>query len=173
MTDNTPRTIIDLSHPLGPDTPAFPGDPSPEIRIFDSTEDCTPSAQRHLNCSHLSTSLHCGTHMDAPFHFFGDRATIDRVPLERTMGPALLIRLPWQQSAGLIDAEHLAVVVHDLKDVDLVPHLGERLHQPDRRLHEAVLSDDADELLALREDADVFDFQVDALRQARQHLPRL
>jgi arylformamidase len=107
MTEKKPRTIIDLSHPLGPDTPAFPGDPSPAIRICDSTEDRTPSDTRHLNCSQLSTSLHCGTHMDAPFHFFGDRATIDRVPLERTIGPALLIRLPWEQSAGLIDFEHL------------------------------------------------------------------
>jgi arylformamidase len=107
MTEETSRKIIDLSHPLGPNTPAFPGDPNPEIRVFDSTDDPSPSDQRHLNCSHLSTSLHCGTHMDAPFHFFGDRTTIDRVPLERTMGKALLIRLPWEQSDGLIDAEHL------------------------------------------------------------------
>jgi arylformamidase len=121
MTDETPRTIIDLSHPLGPDTPAFPGDPSPEIRIFDSTEDATPSDQRHLNCSHLSTSLHCGTHMDAPFHFFGDRTTIDRVPLERTVGKSLLIRLPWEQLAGnLIDAEHLLPFENRLRAIPRV-----------------------------------------------------
>lgn len=121
MTNELKRTIIDLSHPLGPDTPAFPGDPSPEIRIFDSTEDRTPSAGRHLNCSHLSTSLHCGTHMDAPFHFFGDRTTIDRVPLERTMGKALLIRLPWEQLAGnLIDVEHLLPFEKQLRAIPRV-----------------------------------------------------
>lgn len=112
---NASRRIIDLSHPLSPNTPAFPGDPPPEIRIFDSTDAASESGQRHLNCSHLSTSLHCGTHMDAPFHFFGDRATIDRVPLERTVGPALLIRLSWQECGGTIDRAHLAAYVERLR----------------------------------------------------------
>src|SRR5262245_31957299 len=101
-----PRRLIDLSHPLSTRTPAFPGDPALEIRILDSTEETTAD-QRHLDASHLSLSLHCGTHMDAPFHFFGQRPTIDRIPLERCIGPAVLVRLPWQQVAT-IETEHLA-----------------------------------------------------------------
>ena len=34
---NDAGRMIDLTHPLSADTPAFPGDPPPEIRIFDST----------------------------------------------------------------------------------------------------------------------------------------
>jgi kynurenine formamidase len=108
MTTTSTRRIFDLSHPLSAATPAFPGDPPPEIRIFDSTELSNEDGTRHLNCSHLAMSLHCGTHMDAPFHFFGDRATIDQIPLDRTMGKALLVRLPWDVDGMTIEATHLA-----------------------------------------------------------------
>lgn len=101
------RHVVDLSHPLEAATPVFPGDPPLEIRVFDSAADSTP-AERHLNCSHLALSLHCGTHMDAPFHFFQERPTIDRIPLERCTGEALLVRLPYQQHGLSIDAGDLA-----------------------------------------------------------------
>jgi kynurenine formamidase len=101
------RRIIDLSHPLGPDTPAFPGDPSPEIRIFDATDRPSTAGERHLNSSYLGMSLHCGTHMDAPFHFFADGRTIDRVPAERTIGPALLVEVPWERVGHLIEPKHI------------------------------------------------------------------
>ena len=31
--------------------------------------------------------------LDAPFHFFGDATTVDRVPLEHCVGPAALVRV--------------------------------------------------------------------------------
>ena len=101
------RTIIDLSHPLSSATPAFPGDPSPEITVFDSTAASTPT-ERHLNCSHLAMSVHCGTHMDAPFHFFGDGTTIDAIALDTCIGEALLVRIAPTRHRGTIDREHLA-----------------------------------------------------------------
>ena len=109
------RTIIDLSHPLSESTPAFPGDPAPRITIFDATDRPSESGERHLNCSHLALSVHCGTHMDAPFHFFGDATTIDRVPLEITIGPAVLARLPWQQNGLTIDERHIAPYAERLR----------------------------------------------------------
>src|SRR5262245_2388490 len=102
------RKIIDLSHPLSDETPAFPGDPPPCITICDATGRPSSAGERHMNASHLALSVHCGTHMDAPFHFFGDGATIDRVPLERCIGPAALVRLPYQEHGLVIDAPHLA-----------------------------------------------------------------
>jgi arylformamidase len=109
------RQPIDLSHPLSADTPAFPGDPPPEIRVFDSTATPSTAGERHLNCSHLAMSLHCGTHMDAPFHFFGDGRTIDRVPLERCIGPALVVRLPFEKHGLTIDRQHLAAYEPQLR----------------------------------------------------------
>jgi arylformamidase len=107
MTNHEPRRIIDLSHPLSPRTPAFPGDPALAIQIVDSAVTPSTAGERHLNCSHLSMSLHCGTHMDAPFHFFQDRATIDQVLLDRCIGPALLVRLPYDAHGLSIEPEHL------------------------------------------------------------------
>jgi len=105
---------IDLSHPLGPETPPFPGDPPVAIRVFDSTTNSTAD-ERHMNCSHLAMSLHCGTHMDAPFHFFQQGATIDRIPLARCAGPALLVRLPHESHGLVIDAQHLTALEPQLR----------------------------------------------------------
>ena len=42
------------------------------------------------NSSALNMSVHSGTHIDAPFHFVADGNTIDQLPLERFIGPALV-----------------------------------------------------------------------------------
>jgi arylformamidase len=42
------------------------------------------------NASAVTMSVHSGTHVDAPFHFVPDGATIDALPLETFMGPALV-----------------------------------------------------------------------------------
>jgi arylformamidase len=42
------------------------------------------------NSSAVAMSLHAGTHIDAPFHFIADGPTIDQLPLERFIGPALV-----------------------------------------------------------------------------------
>lgn len=42
------------------------------------------------NSSALNMSAHAGTHVDAPFHFVPDGATIESLPLEIFIGPALV-----------------------------------------------------------------------------------
>jgi arylformamidase len=44
----------------------------------------------HNNSSAATMSLHAGTHMDAPFHFVADGKTIDQLPLDLFIGPALV-----------------------------------------------------------------------------------
>jgi arylformamidase len=85
--------IIDLSHPIHTATPPWPGGPSVEISSLDRARFTTPET-RHSNSSRFAMNIHCGTHMDAPFHFLDDGRTIDNVPLERTHGRATLMRLP-------------------------------------------------------------------------------
>lgn len=41
----------------------------------------------------LMFSDHIGTHVDAPFHYFPDKGTIESVPLERMVGPAVWLDL--------------------------------------------------------------------------------
>jgi arylformamidase len=43
-----------------------------------------------VNASALTVSVHAGTHLDAPLHFVPDGASIDALPLERFIGPALV-----------------------------------------------------------------------------------
>ena len=40
------------------------------------------------NSSSVHTSVHAGTHVDAPFHFVPDGITIEALPLETFIGPA-------------------------------------------------------------------------------------
>ena len=56
------------------------------------------------NSSGVAMSLHSGTHIDAPFHFVGDGATIDALPLERFIGPAVVHAVDAER---YIEARHL------------------------------------------------------------------
>jgi arylformamidase len=90
--------IVDLSHPVGPDSPVFPGDGPVQVTILEETS---------MNLSRIEFSLHTGTHMDAPFHFFNGGETIDRVPLDRCIGAACLVDLRNVTVGGEIRREHL------------------------------------------------------------------
>lgn len=107
------QRIIDLSHPIDLSTPPWPGSPAVEVTSLDRAALSRP-AERHCNSSRFSMNIHCGTHMDAPFHFLDGGRTIDQIPLEMTFGPATLIRVPAHgrhQHIGADDlrpwAEHL------------------------------------------------------------------
>lgn len=41
----------------------------------------------------LTLSIHLGTHVDAPYHFHPNGTTVENMPLEKYMGPALLLDL--------------------------------------------------------------------------------
>jgi len=57
------------------------------------------------NSSALNMSVHSGTHIDAPFHFLADGNTIDQLPVERFIGPALVYAVEAQR---YITKEHVA-----------------------------------------------------------------
>jgi arylformamidase len=45
------------------------------------------------NVSTLSMGSHTGTHMDGPLHFIRDGASLDRMPMEATIGPARVVEV--------------------------------------------------------------------------------
>ncbi|HTT65057.1 MAG TPA: cyclase family protein [Bryobacteraceae bacterium] len=90
--------IVDLSQPVCAGTPVFPGDGPVRITVLD---------RETTNLSRIALSVHTGTHMDAPFHFFHDADTIDRIGLDRCAGPARLIDVRGIGAKGEIRGEHI------------------------------------------------------------------
>ena len=90
--------IIDISLPIGPDTPVWPGDPPVLIEPVARVE-----AGDAADVSRLSLGTHTGTHVDPPAHFLPGTATVDDLPLDVLMGPAVVA----QCSPGPIDASTL------------------------------------------------------------------
>src|SRR5690606_35798325 len=53
-----------------------------------------------VNLGHLSLSLHNGTHLDAPFHYDADGATVDALSPELCVGPARVVDARGAASLG-------------------------------------------------------------------------
>ena len=103
------RRIIDLSYPLAPSTPPFPGDSPVAVEVQTTIPaGIPPGTPGYMNTSALRTSLHTGTHMDAFFHFYHGRSTIDQIPLQQCLGPALLLDLSKRRAREVIAEEDLA-----------------------------------------------------------------
>ncbi len=100
------RNSWDISRPLTKDLAPWPGDtPFRYELIWRLSQTCS------VNVGALNTSTHNGTHADAPFHFQGEGAAIDSVPLENYIGPAVVIDLVekfsrTQPSIAIADLEH-------------------------------------------------------------------
>jgi arylformamidase len=96
--------IIDISRPIGPDTPVWPGDPpvvvEPVARV---------AAGDPADVSRLALGTHTGTHVDPPAHFLPGGATVDALPLDVLVGPSVVA--DFSASPGPIDARRLDSLV--------------------------------------------------------------
>ncbi len=78
----------------------YPGDDAPKcipVRRTDEGE--------LYNLTNFSMCAHNGTHIDAPFHFFGDGRTVERIPLEKTVGECFVASFDGVMRAD--DAENI------------------------------------------------------------------
>jgi arylformamidase len=92
--------IYDISLPISPAMPVWPGDPPVVLEQVSSMD-----AGAHDNISRLGCSVHTGTHVDAPHHFLNDHRTVDALSLDVLNGPAQVIQIP--EDVGLITADIL------------------------------------------------------------------
>jgi len=75
--------VIDISVPISPELPVWPGDPPVElVRIANIADGA------NANVSRLACGVHVGTHVDAPVHFVEGAASIESLPLDRLIGRA-------------------------------------------------------------------------------------
>ena len=77
--------IIDISLPIGPDTPVWPGDPPVLVEPVARVRDGDPA-----DVSRLTLGTHTGTHVDPPAHFLPGAVTVDALPLDVLVGPAVV-----------------------------------------------------------------------------------
>jgi kynurenine formamidase len=59
------------------------------------------------NTTWLHLYSHAGTHMDAPYHFIAQGATLENLVLDKCVGPAQVIDLTFVGPRDLITVEHL------------------------------------------------------------------
>jgi arylformamidase len=103
---------------------------NPEIRV-EKMLDMTKGDV--CNVSTLSLGSHTGTHMDAPLHFIRNGKSLDKMPLDATIGPARVVEIT--------DKE--AVKVEELLPAKI--KAGERILFKTRNSKKAWKTDDFDE----------------------------
>jgi arylformamidase len=73
--------LYDISIPIQPGMPQWPGDDPVAERPLSLTPDDV------ANVTQLTLTTHTGTHVDPPRHFVHGGTSIDEVPLDRWVGP--------------------------------------------------------------------------------------
>jgi len=98
--------IFDISIPITPEMPVWPGDPPVILEKVTSMD-----AGDHDNVSRLACSVHTGTHVDAPHHFLNDHRTVEKMALDILTGPAEIVQL----------ADDIALVTADTLEKATIP----------------------------------------------------
>jgi arylformamidase len=92
--------IYDVSLPISPAMPVWPGDPAVVLEKVSSMD-----AGAHDNVSRLACGVHTGTHVDAPHHFLNDHRTVESLALDVMVGPAQVVQIP--ADVKVVDAQAL------------------------------------------------------------------
>jgi arylformamidase len=99
--------LVDISVPLGPGIPVWPGDPTMAAEPISQTANGDV-----FNMTLLQMSGHTGTHVDAPRHIVHEGLTLDQIPLERWYGPCQVVAIP---------DERTEIDVADLEAAGILP----------------------------------------------------
>ncbi len=100
--------LYDITIPISNGMPVWPGDPAVSMAMTKSI-----LSGDKCNVTRIRMGSHTGTHVDSPYHFFKDKATIDMIPLETLIGPCLVV-----ESC----ANHTIIKKEDFKNYDLRGH---------------------------------------------------
>jgi arylformamidase len=94
--------IIDVTAPLSADLPTFPGDPRFHMEFSHKIAEGKP-----YNVAMVTMGVHSGTHVDAPYHFLADGATVESLPLEILMGKVRVVQVVSRDAIDVADVEAL------------------------------------------------------------------
>lgn len=91
--------IYDVTVAIGPDTPIYAGDPPASVETAKRL-----AGGDSANVSKLAFGAHTGTHVDAPNHFIDGMRRVDRLDLNKLIGPCRVIRIA--DDVQTIEPEH-------------------------------------------------------------------
>ena len=91
--------IVDLSHPIHPAMPVYPGSSPPRIDILTEVQADGFEERR------LELSTHTGTHVDAPAHMLAEAEPLSRLPLEHFYGRAIMLPLVDHDSPQILKSD--------------------------------------------------------------------
>lgn len=89
--------LVDLSHPMTPGMPVYPGDPTVAFAP------AATLADEGANVSALRFGSHTGTHLDAPSHMVAGGRTVDQLNLAALQGTAYVLHTRSNETAALRD----------------------------------------------------------------------
>ena len=99
--------IYDITQPVF-ECEVYPGDPKPQKQTMSSISDGSL-----YNLTAFSMCAHNGTHVDAPFHFINDGKTIDRISLDKFIGPAFV-----KTHEGDVTADDASRILSEAAQID-------------------------------------------------------
>ena len=86
--------LIDISKDLNT-SDVYPGDPVPSFAVYSAIR-----SGDACNMAVLKTTLHTGTHVDAPLHFLSDGADVASLPLSPFVGECTVIEVEDEVMTG-------------------------------------------------------------------------
>ena len=96
--------IVDLSHAYDAETIYWPTEDGFELEVgFEGMTD----GGYYYEANTFRSAEHGGTHLDAPIHFAEGRQTVEAIPLDHLVGPAVVIDV---SSAALADPDYRVTV---------------------------------------------------------------
>lgn len=87
--DLTRQRLVDLSHPFNAKTLYWPNQTT-GFQLQQQSYGKTPGGYFYSSYA-FSAPEHGGTHLDAPIHFHEGGLSVDRLPIEQLIGPAVVI----------------------------------------------------------------------------------
>lgn len=94
--------IVDLTHPLCPGMPVYPGTETPVFEQATTIQDNGFAEKR------LTLFTHTGTHLDTPAHMLAHGLSLSDLPPDRFMGPGCVLDLRGKNTIRRADLEPFA-----------------------------------------------------------------
>lgn len=91
------RNVVDLTHAFNDETIYWPTEAGFRRTV---TAEGTTDRGYFYAAGSFTSAEHGGTHLDAPYHFVEDAHTVDEIPLDHLMGPAVVIDVPDHAAAN-------------------------------------------------------------------------